>query len=69
MIIHLHEDVQSSPESAVNNGRFASIDDALATAWRNFEKGGPAATHSGGLGSIGALREESGRREDEGQAM
>ncbi len=38
MTIHLPEDVQRSIEKAVYNGHFASADDAVATAWRTFER-------------------------------
>ena len=38
MTIHLPSDVESSLQAAVENGRFASPDDALAEAWRHFER-------------------------------
>ncbi len=39
MTIHLPEDVERSVEAAVRRGSFASADDALATAWRSFQRG------------------------------
>lgn len=34
MTIHLHHDLESSIRTAVHNGRFASVDDAMAEAAR-----------------------------------
>jgi Arc/MetJ-type ribon-helix-helix transcriptional regulator len=38
MTIHLPSDVESSLQAAVQKGRFASLDDALAEAWRHFQR-------------------------------
>jgi Arc/MetJ-type ribon-helix-helix transcriptional regulator len=38
MTIHLPKDVERSIEAAVHNGHFASVDDAVAAAWRVFEQ-------------------------------
>ncbi len=38
MIIHLPDDVKLSIEKALHSGLFASADDAVATAWRAFER-------------------------------
>ncbi len=38
MTIHLPRDVESSIEAAVHGGLFASIDEALAEAWRCLER-------------------------------
>jgi Arc/MetJ-type ribon-helix-helix transcriptional regulator len=42
MTIHLPEDVERSIEAAVRRGSFASADDALATAWRSFQRRQPS---------------------------
>jgi len=36
MTIHLPEDLERSIRAEVLTGHFASVDDALATAWRSF---------------------------------
>ncbi|AGA26444.1 hypothetical protein [Singulisphaera acidiphila] len=38
MTIHLPKDVEIAIEAAVQSGHFASVDDALAVAWRNFQQ-------------------------------
>jgi Arc/MetJ-type ribon-helix-helix transcriptional regulator len=38
MTIHLPEDVERSIETAVQSGRFASANDAVAAAWRSFQQ-------------------------------
>lgn len=38
MTIQLPEDVERSIEAAVHSGHFASADDAVAAAWRAFER-------------------------------
>ncbi len=38
MTIHLPDDVERSIEEAVHSGHFASADDAVAAAWRAFER-------------------------------
>ena len=68
MTIHLPNDLESSVQAAVHNGRFASVDDAMAEAARmllrelarvpqpNQTSGTPA---NPGLGFIGALRDDA----------
>lgn len=68
MTIHLPHDLESSIQAAVHNGRFASVDDAMAEAARlllrelarvhqpDQTSGTPA---SAGLGFIGALRDDA----------
>lgn len=38
MAIHLPKDVERSIQAAVLSGRFASVDDAVAAAWRSFQR-------------------------------
>jgi Arc/MetJ-type ribon-helix-helix transcriptional regulator len=38
MTIHLPKDVESSVEAAVDHGHFASVDEALAEAWRCLQR-------------------------------
>jgi Arc/MetJ-type ribon-helix-helix transcriptional regulator len=38
MTMHLPKDVERSIEDAVQSGHFASADDAVAAAWRAFER-------------------------------
>ena len=38
MTIHLPKDVEHSVEAAVHSGHFASVDDAIAAAWRLFQQ-------------------------------
>ncbi len=49
MTIHLPADIESSIQAAVHNGHFASVDDALAEAWRAFHQDRrPPAAATGG---------------------
>ena len=57
MTIHLPEDVESSINTEVLRGHFASADDAIAEAWRAFLRRNPQAQHPTGPGSIGAMRD------------
>jgi Arc/MetJ-type ribon-helix-helix transcriptional regulator len=57
MTIHLPEDVESSINAEVLSGHFASVDDAIAEAWRTFQRQKPQAQHPAGQGSIGAMRD------------
>jgi Arc/MetJ-type ribon-helix-helix transcriptional regulator len=66
MTIHLPNDLESSIQEAVNNGRFASVDDAMAEAarllLRELARGQQAGTPSDGndLGPdpfLGSLRD------------
>ena len=58
MTIHLPHDLENSSQAAVHNGRFATVDDAMAEAarllLRKISQGRPNAA---GMGSIGAMRE------------
>jgi Arc/MetJ-type ribon-helix-helix transcriptional regulator len=65
--IHLPNDLENSVQKAVHNGRFASVDDAMAAAvrllLREIEQE-PAAMQAkreanGGLGSIGAMHDDA----------
>ena len=60
MTIHLPHDLESSIQAAVHNGRFASVDDAMAEAarllLREISQGQPQ-RNAAGMGSIGAMRE------------
>ncbi len=57
MMIQLPDDVESSINMEVRNGHFASVDDAIAEAWRAFLRQQPPAGHPAGPGSIGAMRD------------
>jgi Arc/MetJ-type ribon-helix-helix transcriptional regulator len=57
MTINLPIDVERSIEAAVHNGRFASVDDAIAEAWRLFLRHPLQPRPTPGLGSIGAMRD------------
>jgi Arc/MetJ-type ribon-helix-helix transcriptional regulator len=65
MTIHLPPDLERSIEAVVNNGRFASVDAAMAEAARlllrqEAQKPRPEeAAKNGGLGSIGAMRDDA----------
>jgi Arc/MetJ-type ribon-helix-helix transcriptional regulator len=56
--VHLPHDLESSIQAAVHDGRFATVDDAMAEAarllLREISQGQPNAA---GMGSIGAMRE------------
>jgi Arc/MetJ-type ribon-helix-helix transcriptional regulator len=57
MTIHLPPDIESSIQAAVHSGQFASVDDAVAEAWRSFQRHRPRP--ASGQGLIGALREDA----------
>jgi Arc/MetJ-type ribon-helix-helix transcriptional regulator len=62
MTIHLPKDVESSINAEVLSGHFASADDAIAAAWRAFQRQQRQerpATAPSGQGLIGALREDA----------
>ena len=59
MTIHLPKDVESSVLAEVDGGHFASIDEALAEAWRAFQRQRPKSPQNQGLGLIGALRDDA----------
>jgi Arc/MetJ-type ribon-helix-helix transcriptional regulator len=57
MTIHLPKDIERSIEATVHTGRFASVDDALAEAWRAFQQQRHVPSPAPGLGSIGSMRD------------
>jgi Arc/MetJ-type ribon-helix-helix transcriptional regulator len=61
MTIHLPHDLESSIHAAVQNGRFASVDDAMAEAarllLREIGQGQPERVVAADMGSIGAMRD------------
>ncbi len=66
MTIHLPSDLESSIQAEVANGRFATVDEAMAEAarlllkemrLRNAQQ--PTLTAVNSVGSIGALREDA----------
>lgn len=59
MTIHLPHEVETGILAAVQNGRFASVEDAIAEAWLSFQQNHrpPASTAEPGL--IGALRDDA----------
>lgn len=60
MTIHLPYDLETSIQTAVRNGQFASVDDAMAEAARLLLReigGGQPRRNAAGVGSIGAMRE------------
>jgi len=59
MTIHLPKDVETSIEAAVQRGNFASADDAVAAAWRAFERQRQWPVATPGPGLIGALRDDA----------
>lgn len=65
MTINLPNDLESRVQAVVHNGRFASVDDAMAEAarllLRELDAQVPPAADiaNPGLGSIGALREDA----------
>ncbi len=65
MTIHLPPDLERSIEAVVQNGRFASVDDAMAEAARLLlrqETQQPQVAKPAGdtgLGSIGAMRDDA----------
>lgn len=59
MTIHLPNDIERDILAEVHNGHFASIDDALAEAWRLFRQHRPSSAPASGQGLIGALRDDA----------
>jgi Arc/MetJ-type ribon-helix-helix transcriptional regulator len=59
MTINLPSDIERSIQAAVQSGRFASADHAIAEAWRSFQQHGQSLAPTLGLGLIGALREDA----------
>jgi Arc/MetJ-type ribon-helix-helix transcriptional regulator len=60
MTIHLPNDLETSIQAAVSNGRFATVDDAMAAAARlllhEISQVQPE-PNAAGIGSIGAMRD------------
>jgi Arc/MetJ-type ribon-helix-helix transcriptional regulator len=59
MTIHLPNDVERDILAEVHSGHFASIDDALAEAWRSFQRHRQPPAPSSEQGLIGALRDDA----------
>lgn len=59
MTIHLPKDIESDILAEVHDGHFASVDDALAEAWRSFRRHQQSPAPAPGQGLIGALREDA----------
>jgi Arc/MetJ-type ribon-helix-helix transcriptional regulator len=59
MTIHLPADVEHDILEEVQNGRFASLDEALAEAWRSFRRQRQRVAKTPGQGLIGALRDDA----------
>ena len=59
MTIHLPKDIESSIEAAVHSGHFASADELVAQAVRSFLRQPKSPQANAGLGSIGAMRDDS----------
>jgi Arc/MetJ-type ribon-helix-helix transcriptional regulator len=57
MTIHLPPEIESSIQAAVHSGHFASVDAALAEAWRVFQR--HRQPPASGQGLIGALRDDA----------
>ena len=59
MTIHLPADVEHDILEEVQNGHFASLDEALAEAWRSFRRQRQRVAITPGQGLIGALRDDA----------
>jgi Arc/MetJ-type ribon-helix-helix transcriptional regulator len=57
MTIHLPNDVERDILAEVHSGHFASVDDALAAAWRSFRQHRPSPPVSASQGSLGAMQD------------
>ena len=53
MTIRLPSDAERDILAEVQSGRFASVDDALAQAWRSFRRQRPSVPQTPGQGLIG----------------
>ena len=51
MTIHLPPEIESSIQAAVHSGHFASVDAALAEAWRAFQQQRQPPTPASGQGT------------------
>ena len=54
MTIHLPNDVERDILAEVHNGHFASVNDAIAEAWRSFQRQRQPVSPTTGQGLIGA---------------
>jgi Arc/MetJ-type ribon-helix-helix transcriptional regulator len=59
MTIHLPDDVERDILAEVHSGQFASVDEALAKAWRAFQQHRQPTAPDPGTGLIGALRDDA----------
>ena len=59
MTIHLPDEVKRDILAEVQSGHFASVDDAIAEAWKSFRRLHQTPAPSAGMGFIGALREDA----------
>jgi Arc/MetJ-type ribon-helix-helix transcriptional regulator len=59
MTIQLPTDVEHDILADVHRGHFASVDDALAEAWRSFQRHRQPLAPAAGQGLIGALRDDA----------
>ncbi len=59
MTIQLPNDVERDILAEVQRGHFASVDDALAEAWRSFQRHRQPPALGQGRGLIGALRDDA----------
>ena len=59
MTIHLPNEIERDILAEVQSGHFASVDDALAEAWRAFRQRQHIPAPDTGMGFIGALREDA----------
>ena len=59
MTIHLPTDVERDLLAEVHSGHFASVDDALAGAWRSFRRQRQPVAPPRGQGLIGVLRDDA----------
>ncbi len=59
MTIHLPNEVETGILAAVQSGRFASVEDAIAKAWLSYQQNDRPPAPAAGLGLIGALRDDA----------
>ena len=57
MTIHLPNDVERDILAEVHSGHFASVDAALAAAWRSFRQPRPSQPVAASQGSLGAMQD------------
>ena len=59
MTIHLPNEVETAILAAVQSGRFASVEDAIAKAWLSFQQNNRPPAAAAGSVLIGALRDDA----------